>query len=127
MLFGAPECVAVSIGTDGTLYGVRCVIRRKQVDVAAAESIPASTGTLAERLKSLAGKIGLRKDCTLVMASADAGGVFFRTELPEMPRRELQEALQFEAPRHLLTGDPGLEVAFWAVPSASPTDPFCTS
>ena len=41
MIFGAPECVAVCIGADGSLYGVRCVLRRKAVELAAAESVTA--------------------------------------------------------------------------------------
>lgn len=122
MLFGAPECVAVSIGADGSLYGVRCTIYRKKVTVAAAESVPAGTGSPGDRLKTLAGKIGLRRDCTLVLASAAAGGVFFRTEVPEMPKRELHAALMFEAPRHLLTEGAQPEIAFWAVPPASPEE-----
>ena len=44
MLFGAPECVAVSIASDGTLYGVRCVIRRTRTVLAAAESVPSGNG-----------------------------------------------------------------------------------
>ena len=117
MLFGAPECAAVSIAADGTLYGVRCVIRRKLVAVTAAESVAAGQGSLPERLKTLAGKIGLRKDCTLVMASADVGGVFFRTGVPELPKRELHDALMFEAPRHQLTDGTAQQIAFWAVPA----------
>ena len=116
MLFGAPECVAVSIASDGALYGVRCVIRRSRTVLTAAESIPAGSGTLAERLKQLGAKIGLRRDHILVIASADIGGVFFQTEVPEMPRREMQSALSFEAPRHLLTDGVAQDIAFWAVP-----------
>ncbi|MBQ7393547.1 MAG: hypothetical protein IJV89_04260 [Lentisphaeria bacterium] len=118
MIFGAPECVAVCIGSDGSLYGVRCILRRKAVELAAAESVTAGKESLAERLKMLGGKIGLRRDHTLFIASADAGGVFFQTEVPEMPKRELHSALMFEAPRHQLTEGGMQEIAFWAVPSA---------
>ena len=116
MLFGAPECVAVSIASDGTLYGVRCVMRRARTVLAAAESVPVGSGTLAERLKQLGAKIGLRRDHILVMASADVGGVFFQTEVPEIPKREMLSALSFEAPRHLLTDGVEQDIAFWAVP-----------
>ena len=120
MLFGSPECVTISIGVDGTLRAVRCVIRRKGAVIVAAECLPPSDEPLAARLKALGGAVGLRRDHILAIAPADAGGVFFRTDLPEMPKREIASALAFEAPRHQLSvagnGEPP-QVVFWAIPS----------
>ena len=121
MLFGAPECVAITIGVEGTLRAVRCVCRRKGAVITAAEVLPPSDAPLAERLKQLGSTIGLRRDHTLVIAPADCGGVFFQTDLPEMPKRELASALAFEAPRHQLSAAGGgdlPQVVFWAIPAA---------
>ena len=119
MLFGAPECVAVAICHNGALKAVRCVIYRKKTVIAAAETIAPSQAPLTERLKDLAQRIGLRKDMFLAISSADAEGTFFRTELPEMKRKELQDALSFEAPRHLLASAEGVRTVFWARPAGN--------
>ncbi len=114
MLFGVQECVAITIAADGSVRGLRCVIRHRNAVVTAAETLPPDRDGLAPQLKKIGALLGVRRDHILVIGSADCRGVFFRTELPEMPKHELENALALEAPRHLLYGGENAPMAFWA-------------
>ena len=100
-LFGAIEYLIITIGADSSLHGVR-LRGGRQLTVLRAVELPPGTGSPAERIKELLGRLERRREQIVLLAAALPGSALFRCRTPLLPARELASALEFEVPQQVL-------------------------
>lgn len=117
-LFGATEYLVLGIGADQTLRGVR-VRKKKHLELISSVVLPPDGRALTERLSEAGSRLNRRRDQILILAPALTGSVFFRTISPEMGKKELIGAMEFEVPQHLFRQNVPVKTTFRAIPAGN--------
>ena len=115
-LFGATEYLVLGVGADQTIRGVR-VRKKKYLELISTAVLPPDGRTLAERLAEAGTRLNRRRDQILILAPALPGSVFFQTHSPEMVKKELIGAMEFEVPQHLFRQGVPVKTTFRACPA----------
>ncbi len=101
-LIGAMEYLIVTIGSNGTMHGLRLQRHHKRMKVVRALEVLPDERSISERLGKLCHDLELTRDMDFVIYSVLPGSVYFQCKMPEMTPRELLTALQLEVPRQIL-------------------------
>ncbi len=80
-----------------------CLFRRRagHFELKAHASFPIEPNDPADAWKKLRHELGFGRDCPLILSGSMNNGVFFRTNIPDMPLKAQKEALLFELPQVL--------------------------